>query len=615
MPCKQKGGRRLGSGAYGVVYGEPGLPAIDAQGGTPLLPPAQYVSKVFLDKGHFDNKQANQAANEASIKLFFESQFPDNFDKLKEHFIIPLGNYFIDKNVLKKEWATYNNNDWLSSSPASNPWLTEAIKETPMKSQVVTEVGGINLHKLFTRSSGTKFPKNSIKGIINIFEGIEMLRAKNIIHSDIKTPNALDTPSGKFKIIDLGDCTKIDTITPQTLTYEYGDIHKYILSSGKALGGIVQMIPYTMYFIWPSVVQFFIARSFPKPDGTDGAPLTFKKFRDNWRRQSDSKAPDGGWNGPFIGTNKYNAQFIKQSDLVTDMILLVEIAKMKDETLFVLPGPRGDALDAIHVTGDMFLINFMNTCMLEQTTAGNFVRPNKKKWFNQNLHWNIPSVGSLFRRIDMFSVGVIFINCLHRWARTVHRNKMLVDDATINYLKHVIRLITQCCYQTPTRIIAIDPQLKNAIMERPTVIAAPAAPPLPPKPYGEWAAQRAAQNAVTDAINEALLRHTKSSNAYGDQKGGRRRRRRTPRRPRRRRRNTRRKRRRRQKRRGRRRRTRRGGWFGTWGKKTKKTRFGWTSKNMKCNPYLPLQCSGGGRCVGTGWGIGPIKLQGKCVST
>ena len=71
---------------------------------------------------------------------------------------------------------------------------------------------------------------------------------------------------------------------------------------------------------------------------------------------------------------------------------------------------------------------------------------------------------------------------------------------------------------------------------------------------------------------------------------------------------------------GRFKRTRRGGWFGknwfgTWGQKTKKGPFGigWTSKNMKCNPYLPLQCPGGGRCVGTGWGIGPIKLQGKCI--
>ena len=38
----QKGGRKMGAGSYGVVYGEPGLPAIDAQGRTPILPPDQY---------------------------------------------------------------------------------------------------------------------------------------------------------------------------------------------------------------------------------------------------------------------------------------------------------------------------------------------------------------------------------------------------------------------------------------------------------------------------------------------------------------------------------------------------------------------------------------------
>ena len=600
----QKGGHKLGSGTYGVVYGEPGLPAIDAQGRTPILPPAQYVSKVFLEDNEFDDNQAKQAADEASIKLFFQSQFPDNFDKLKEHFIIPLGDYFIDKNALKKEWATYNNISWLGSAPARNQWLTKALNATPMKSQVVVEVGGINLHQLFTSLPRTRFPKDAIKGIINILEGIEMLRAKNIIHSDIKTPNALDTPSGKFKIIDLGDCTKIDTITPQTLIYKYGDIQKYIYTSGEELGGIVQMIPYTMYFIWPSVVQFFIARSFPKPDGTDGEALTFKQFKNNWQRQSDLKARGGGWNGPFEGTNKDNGQFIKQLELLTDMWRLVEIAKMMDETLFVLPGPYGDAFDAIHVTGRLFLINLMNTCMLEKTTAGNFVRPNKELWFYQNLRWNTASIGSLYQRIDMFSVGVIFINCLHNWARTVYHTKMLVDDATINYLKHVIRLIAQCCYQTPSHIIAINPRLKDVIMGRPIVVAAPARPPTPPNAYAV-AVKRAAADTITEAINETLAK---------GKKGGKRRRtrRKRPRGKRTKRRH------RRRKKRTRRRRGRRGGWFGknwlgTWGQKTKKTRFGWTSKNMKCNPYLPLQCPGGGRCVGTGWAIGPIKLQGKCV--
>ena len=420
-----------------------------------------------------------------------------------------------------------------------------------------------------------------------------MLRAKNIIHSDIKAPNALDTPSGKFKIIDLGDCTKIDTVTPQTLTFDY-DNNTYTLPSGKELGGVVQMMPYTVYFIWPSVVQFFTARAFPEPNGTNGAPLTFEKFRENWLENSSA------W---------LSNQLELQSTLVRDMMLLVKIANMRLETLFVIPGPRGDGTDAINVTGNLFLVNLMNTCILEQTPGGGFKRPDKKKWFARNIRWNTANIGSLFQRIDTFSVGVIFINCLRPWAENVIYNKMPVSDATVAYLKNVVRLIAQCCYQTPNYIIPIDQGLKEAILERPvapvaTIAAAPARPPTPPNAYAA-AAKRAATDAMAEVIDEALARN---------KKGGKRRRTHRKRR-----RGKRTKRHRRRRKRGtRRRHTQRGGWFGknwfgTWGQKTKKTGFGWTSKNMKCNPYLPMQCPGGGRCVGTGWGIGPIKLQGKCI--
>jgi hypothetical protein len=56
-------------------------------------------------------------------------------------------------------------------------------------------------------------------------------------------------------------------------------------------------------------------------------------------------------------------------------------------------------------------------------------------------------------------------------------------------------------------------------------------------------------------------------------------------------------------------------WFGTWGKKTKKGIFGsWSSSGMKCNPYLPGQCPGGGRCVKSGLALGPFSFGGKCVN-
>ena len=79
--------------------------------------------------------------------------------------------------------------------------------------------------------------------------------------------------------------------------------------------------------------------------------------------------------------------------------------------------------------------------------------------------------------------------------------------------------------------------------------------------------------------------------------------------------------RRRRSRRKRRTRKQRGGWFGsnwfgTWGQKPKENRLikgAWSSKGMSCNPYLPLQCPGGLKCIPSGWGIGPFSFGGKCV--
>jgi len=58
------------------------------------------------------------------------------------------------------------------------------------------------------------------------------------------------------------------------------------------------------------------------------------------------------------------------------------------------------------------------------------------------------------------------------------------------------------------------------------------------------------------------------------------------------------------------------GLFGTWFTDPPKNKHGiWSSDGMTCRPWLPLQCPGGGKCVGTGLGIGNFSFKGKCMSS
>ena len=56
------------------------------------------------------------------------------------------------------------------------------------------------------------------------------------------------------------------------------------------------------------------------------------------------------------------------------------------------------------------------------------------------------------------------------------------------------------------------------------------------------------------------------------------------------------------------------GIFGTWFTDPPKDKRGWwSSRGETCRPWLPLQCPGGDKCVGTGLGIRNFHFKGKCM--
>ena len=80
-----KGGRKLGSGAYGIVFGDPALPCND----TPDLDYDNIVSKYFKHPSYF----ANEKNSLDKLKTLLS---PELYEELKKYAVLPIGDCTID---------------------------------------------------------------------------------------------------------------------------------------------------------------------------------------------------------------------------------------------------------------------------------------------------------------------------------------------------------------------------------------------------------------------------------------------------------------------------------------------------------------------------------------
>ena len=470
----QKGGVRLGHGSYGIVFGEPALPAIDEYGNPPPPLPAgaEYCSKVFVEQegpniGMFDPSANEQAENENAVRQFLEGAFGAGFNALADCIVIPAGDYYIDGSTIRAQWNTYYTGEWLGrrnhalnkkNKQRQGDWLMKVrVAPTPqMYKQVLMEKGDIDLHQIFSETVGNAALRERIRHTMNILRGVALLQTRDMIHGDLKSPNCVRMMNGVFKIIDVADIKTIPS-----------------LRTDPSEEGVVPIMATVFsYEIWPATICAFAARGLPTDKGgTDGRRVTLADFRKNWRVRSDENIG--------FGPND-EAMFMSQVRYIREIEQLVVNTAQRDRVLGIaagggagLPGALqimgggggGGILDAIadiEVTGNMLIENLKRTYMITKNN-GIYRRQPANTVFANNEGWNQTPIIDLFKRIDIFSFGILLLG-----AQT---NGPPINDDNRHFYTQILKLIAQCCYEDPMRVMIRDEALINEL----SGIAAPPA--------------------------------------------------------------------------------------------------------------------------------------------
>lgn len=215
MPKKQKGGKRFGSGTYGIVFGEPRIPCIDEEytDVSGVIKKNMYteVSKLFNDSKSAELEYGN-------TNLFLEDLNKDELKVADETMVLPLKKCEFDACVFNN--PTYKESDWHEN--VSIPMNKTMVVYKKAKNDLYSEIISIDSIDGF---------KKSLYKFKNILRGIQLLVKKGFVHRDIKLTNCMVDENDNYVIIDLGDIRRIkDT-----------DIKK-----GQSI-----VHP---YFVWPSII-------------------------------------------------------------------------------------------------------------------------------------------------------------------------------------------------------------------------------------------------------------------------------------------------------------------------------------------------------------------------
>jgi serine/threonine protein kinase len=264
-----RGGKLLGKGSYGCVYS----PALRCKGNntSPLNTVSKYMprydaieerkSKFLLFSSLFSSEQqerlkhAFQSSNAEFQEALDELSTPEiqtQLSFIQEHFAFPTR--MCEPNIQTEEERRENpfsdcdipsSNTLLQLPDAGNDWDQYIYRKKPVTSKTVEAI---------------------IQSLIQLFDALEFLHDRDLVHMDIKPENIttkiLPDGKGQSRLIDYGFLfsTK-DLMSARTLLFTFGS---------------------NDYFVWPYEVRF-LDPTFTEDDITTSSISTFKDAHINQR--------------------------------------------------------------------------------------------------------------------------------------------------------------------------------------------------------------------------------------------------------------------------------------------------------------------------------------------
>ena len=198
----KKGGKLLGEGSFGYVFGLPALPCDQDDINKNLN---EYVSKIAKNSTENFRDEWNGA------------ELLRNLPNVNDYFILPTKKCPVNSLYIK---PPYTEDTW--HSPVG-------IVDIVGKSMLLSDKANGTIEDFFKNNPNNIL--SNITKLLNIAKGIQLLQNNNLIHNDIKVSNCV-IYENTAKIIDLADIRDMNTNDMINMPYNF------------------------FYFTWPSIMVY-----------------------------------------------------------------------------------------------------------------------------------------------------------------------------------------------------------------------------------------------------------------------------------------------------------------------------------------------------------------------